>query len=62
MGRQETTRDAPSHSTGNRKGEELGNKFSTGWEGDTRTARDATSINADKRGPIDPRMPQMPPP
>jgi hypothetical protein len=27
----------------------------------TRTARDSTSINARHRGPIDPRMPQMPP-
>jgi len=27
-----------------------------------RTARDATSINPQRRQPIDPRMPQMPPP
>ena len=27
-----------------------------------RTARDSTSINPECRGPIDPRMPQMPPP
>ena len=62
MARQETTPDKPSHSAGVPKGEE-GRKYdSPGWDGDTRTARDATSINADKRGPIDPRMPQMPPP
>lgn len=27
-----------------------------------RSARDSTSINSESRGPIDPRMPEMPPP
>lgn len=34
---------------------------SSGWQGNTRNSRDATGINADKRRPIDPHMPQMPP-
>jgi hypothetical protein len=27
-----------------------------------RSARDSTGLNADNRAPIDPRMPEMPPP
>jgi hypothetical protein len=61
--------DKASHDLGTRKGEEFG----SGEPGRTdssahpdehvpgRTARDATGINADKREPIDPSMPDMPP-
>ena len=57
--------DLPAHTPGVPRGEEFRktNGPEPGREGKRfqRTARDATSINADKRGPIDPRMPQMPP-
>jgi hypothetical protein len=54
-----------SHTEGTSRGEEVvqikGRE--PGREGGkTRTARDATAINANARGPIDPRMPHMPPP
>jgi len=63
MAKQETTFDAPAHTPGTAKGEE---RLEDGAEpgrdgGEGRTARDSTSINADKRGPIDPEMPIMPP-
>ncbi|GAC1647233.1 MAG: hypothetical protein NVS9B15_05710 [Acidobacteriaceae bacterium] len=59
---QDTTRDSPSHTPGTPKGEELKNKKDDlGWNGNTRNSRDATGVNADARGPIDPRMPKMPP-
>lgn len=58
--------DLPSHTPGTAKGEELIQKQGPepGREGrePDRTARDATSINPEARAPIDPRMPQMPPP
>jgi hypothetical protein len=55
--------DAPAHFPGARKGEEESGRGHTQREvmQGGRTARDATSINPDKRGPIDPRMPNMPP-
>jgi hypothetical protein len=55
---------------GTRKGEEFGTGNEAGREHSAehpddhlpgRTARDATSINPDKREPIDPSMPHMPP-
>lgn len=68
----ETSRDAPAHTPGARKGEEQAkNQSEPGrHEGGsshanrphgTRTARDSTGINPEDRGPIDPRMPHMPP-
>jgi hypothetical protein len=48
-----------SHRPGERKGE---NRAGPLAERPTRKANDASGINADKRGPIDPRMPHMPPP
>jgi hypothetical protein len=57
--------ELPSHTPGTPKGEELVER--KGREGgrhdDTphRTARDSTSICPEARGPIDPRMPNMPP-
>ena len=58
MIKQDTTPDAPSHTPGTAKGEELAKDKpeELGF-----MARDSTSINPDKRGPIDPRMPNMPP-
>ena len=56
----------PAHTPGTPKGEELVTR--EGREGGRhkkrphRTARDSTTINPDARGPIDPRMPHMPPP
>ncbi len=54
----------PSHTPGTTRGEELVIKKGPepGRETGTRTARDSTSVNAKARGPIDPRMPHMPPP
>lgn len=62
MAHQDTTPGKPSHTPGTSKGEERERKHGDpGWQGATRIARDATTINPEKRGPIDPRMPQMPP-
>jgi hypothetical protein len=58
--------DTPSHTPGTPKGEELvrrkGREPGRQNEKLGRTARDATSINAEARDPIDPRMPHLPPP
>ena len=54
-----------SHTEGTNRGEEMLTKKGPepGREGGrTRTARDATAINPKAVGPIDPRMPHMPPP
>ncbi len=57
--------DMPAHTKGTPRGEELVKKHGRepGRENRSpdRTARDSTSINPSKHGPIDPRMPQMPP-
>ena len=55
--------DISAHTPGARKGEEEVERSGRepGREDINRTARDATSVNADARGPIDPRMPHMPP-
>jgi hypothetical protein len=56
-------RDISAHTTGTKRGEaftyEGGRE--AGREGKGRTSRDATGINAKKRAPIDPRMPNLPP-
>jgi hypothetical protein len=55
--------DISAHTSGTKRGEEfayLGEK-EAGREGNGRTARDSTGINANKRKPIDPRMPNLPP-
>jgi hypothetical protein len=58
---------SPTHVPGTNKGEELvlkkghePGRDERGRKG-YRSARDSTSINADAQGPIDPRMPEMPP-
>lgn len=59
---QDVKPDAPSHTQGTRRGEEwVQQRPEPGREGETATARSSTSINPKKHGPIDPRMPQMPP-
>ena len=58
--------DISSHTPGTPKGEERvrrdGREPGRREDPPQRTARDATSINPEARGPIDPRMPQLPPP
>lgn len=51
MVKQDTTIDAPSHTPGTAKGEE---RAEGRTKEPTRTADDATSINAKHREPIDP--------
>jgi hypothetical protein len=56
--------DIDAHTEGTRRAEEWTRKLKKkepGREGPGRTSRDATGINAEKRGPIDPRMPNLPP-
>ena len=56
------THDLPSHTPGTARGERrsrraIGRDKARG----SRASRDATGINAEKRAPIDPRMPNLPP-
>lgn len=55
----------PVHVPGTHKGEELvlekGHEAGRGVGKYYRSARDSTSINADKRAPIHPAMPNLPP-
>jgi hypothetical protein len=55
--------DIDAHVEGTKRGEEWAyeGRKEPGREGKGRTSRDATGINADKRAPIDPRMPHLPP-
>jgi hypothetical protein len=56
--------DISSHTSGTKRAEDWtfkDGKKEPGREGKGRTARDSTGINADKRAPIDPRMPHLPP-
>ena len=66
MANQHVRPDLPSHTPGVPRGEELvlrkGREPGRSSKDPNRTARDATSINPDAREPIDPRMPQLPPP
>ena len=62
MAYQDETSESPSHSFGVAKGEERSRRKPRGRKlGHTRDSRDATSINADCRAPIDSRMPNLPP-
>jgi hypothetical protein len=55
----------PSHTPGTPKGEEYVKRHGREPGRDDprfeRTARDATSVSPKKHGPIDPRMPHLPP-
>jgi hypothetical protein len=66
MAEQDVAPDTPSHTPGTPKGEERvikeGREPGRGSQRAHRTARDSTSINAQDREPIDPRMPELPPP
>jgi hypothetical protein len=65
MGWLDSKATLPSHTPGTPRGEEFVRKYGRepGRERPEpgRTARDSTSINPEHRGPIDPRMPHMPP-
>ena len=66
MDRIDPKAELPSHTPGCPKGEELvrrkGREAGRGEDRRShRTARDATSICAKSRDPIDPRMPHLPP-
>jgi hypothetical protein len=65
MFNQEVRPDLPAHTPGTPKGEERvrqqGREPGREQQRLGRTARDATSINASSRDPIDPRMPHLPP-
>ena len=66
MSSREPAPDLPSHTPGTPKGEELVRRKGRepGRRHDQhggRTARDSTSINPAAHGPIDPRMPRLPP-
>jgi hypothetical protein len=67
MAKQDVSRDAPAHTPGTSKGEEMTRNKGKEPGRDKpqvalRTARDSTSIKAENREPIDPRMPHFPPP
>ena len=57
--------DAPSHTPGTPKGEEKvihdGREPGRDDPRSARTARDSTGISPESKGPIDPRMPHIPP-
>lgn len=62
MAEQKTTPDAPAHTPGASGGEEqVEDGAEPEREDGARVARDSTGINPEERGPIDPKMPDMPP-
>jgi hypothetical protein len=63
LGRRQTPPDKPTHTPGTLQGNATGNYASqAGFLPDGRgTAARATGVNADKREPIDPRMPNLMP-
>jgi hypothetical protein len=58
MARQDAYPDTPAHATGIRQGESRATPLA---ERPTRTAKDATGVNLEQRGPIHPKMPHLPP-
>lgn len=54
----DTTPDKPSHTAGTPRGESRAKPLDSRR---TRMASDATGINPEASGPIDPRMPNLPP-
>ncbi len=58
MAAQDTTPDKPSHDRGTPRGESHAKPLDSRR---TRMANDATGINPEASGPIDPRMPNLPP-
>jgi hypothetical protein len=62
MAHQDVKPDTPSHTMGTHRGEQWSKKSAEpGRDGGTSTARSSTSINPEAAGPIDPRMPNLPP-
>lgn len=62
MAKQDVTRDKPSHTPGTHRGEDwVKHSQEPGRARDYATARSSTSINPKAAGPIDPRMPHLPP-
>jgi hypothetical protein len=65
MASNEVRPDLPAHTPGTPKGEEVvirhGREPGRGDPRAHRTARDSTSVNPEAHGPIDPRMPHLPP-
>ncbi len=56
------THDLPSHTPGTARGERRsGRTIGRDKARGSRGSRDATGINAQKRAPIDPKMPNLPP-
>jgi hypothetical protein len=53
--------DTPGHLKGVPRGEDLSSTDHSGRDGETRNERDSTGINPDKRRPILPGMPELPP-
>ena len=72
MGEPETTQTAPAHTPGVKQGNARGNLDNEkgivdapdgdGNQGARATAQRSTGINPEARNPIDPRMPNLPPP
>ena len=63
LGKKDKPTDAPTHVQGVKQGNSTGNyEKQAGFHPDGRaTAAKSTGINAGKREPIDPRMPNLPP-
>lgn len=62
-GKPDTTQDSPAHTPGINQGNAVGNyaKQVGHLPGGKRTAASATGINPGAHGPIDERMPNLPP-
>ena len=63
VGKRQAKADKPTHVTGTKQGNATGNydKQPGHLPAGRSTARRSTGINADKREPIDPRMPNLSP-
>lgn len=63
-GKPDVSPDLPSHTEGVRQGNAEGNyEDQVGWNPDgSRTAASSTGVNPPGHEPIDPRMPNLPPP
>ena len=59
MAKQDSRTDTPARAVEIRKGESRVDQLA--HHSSTRTAKDATGINLEQRGPINPKMPQLPP-
>ncbi len=62
-GKSDTTQDSSAHTPGVNQGNSVGNyeKQVGHLPGGKRTAASATGVDPGKHGPIDPRMPNLPP-